>query len=166
MPIKTTLDSPKLQQNFILIIRLFSVIAGHSLVGYYISAEMHPCILQPLKTWEEVPDELCHSLSVDLPKATWAQRGLINRLPGNVCGCHGVKAIIKKRYQHTNTFDAGTGNQLKRYYYVALLRQPEGNLWIQTICDPLKKLTLCYFLPLAKGLGKYILSRKWFLRWA
>ena len=52
---------------------------------------------------EEVLDELCHSLSVDLSNE-WAQRVLINRLPGNASSCHGAKATIKNHYRHSTSF--------------------------------------------------------------
>ena len=57
------------------------------------------CSNKPPWPLEEVPDELCYSLSVDLSNTTWAQRGLINKLPGNACGDHGTKAAIKNLYQ-------------------------------------------------------------------
>ena len=54
---------------------------------------------------EEFPDRLCHLPSVDLSNTTWAQRGLINKLPGNACGSHRAKAIIKYRNKHSTIAD-------------------------------------------------------------
>ena len=49
----------------------------------------------PSRPLEEVPDKVCHSPSVDLSNTTWAQRGLVNKLPGNACSNHRAKAIKK-----------------------------------------------------------------------
>ena len=47
----------------------------------------------------------------------WAQRGLVNKLPGNTCGSHRAKAIIKCHYLHSTTFSAVTRIRLKKKYY-------------------------------------------------
>ena len=62
------------------------------------------------------PDKSCHSLSVDFSNTTWAQRGLINRLPGNAYGSQKTKVPIKNHYQHSTTFGAVTRIKPKKKY--------------------------------------------------
>ena len=66
---------------------------------------------------EEVPDDLCDPLSVDLSNTTWPQRELINKLSGNACVSHGIKAIIKNRYPHIVTFGTITRIRPKYKYH-------------------------------------------------
>ena len=84
---------------------------------------------------EEVPDELCHSLSVDLSITTWTQRGLINKHSGNAFGAvTRIRSIIIITFGTTNvvvhsgiTFSAGIsvgtsiGAQNKYYILVAVV---------------------------------------------
>ena len=49
-------------------------------------ANTQAVLFQRIALSEGVPDGLCHSLSVDLSNAAWAQRRLINKLSGNTFG--------------------------------------------------------------------------------
>ena len=80
----------------------------------------HPGNFVPMnhpRPLEEVPDELCHSLSVDLSNTAWTQRGLINKLPGITFGAvTRIRPIIIITLGTTNiiahngiTFGAGIG---------------------------------------------------------
>ena len=54
---------------------------------------------------EEVPDELYHSLSVDISNIVWAQRRLINKLSGNTFGTGpSNKVIIGAEQNHSTIF--------------------------------------------------------------
>ena len=76
--------------------------------------------------FEDVPDVMYYFLSVDLSNTTWAQRGLINKLPGNE-----FDAVTRIRPSNITTFGAtnvvhkgitfgagiGVGNRKPKYFY-------------------------------------------------
>ena len=92
----------------------------------------------------EVLDGFFHSLSVDLSNTTWAQRGLINKLPGTEYSNHGIQATFSAITSHI-TFGAVTKDSI--VIMIALkefeqLNKKCSNLKIDT--DALLSLKLLY----------------------